>query len=85
MLKTHGSPAAQFGVHYYNERVVPESNKQLIRQILAEVKDGAFARELVREQREGYPRLRRATDEAMRTSLTAADRRLQQLIRPPKA
>ncbi len=81
MLKTHGSPAAQFGVYYYNERVVPESNKQLIREILDEVKDGRFARELVHEQRQGYPRLRRATAEALASSLTEADKRLQAIIR----
>ncbi len=60
---------------------MPESNQQLIRNILAKVKDGSFARELVHDQQQCYARLRGMSDDARRNSLSQADRKLAALIR----
>lgn len=82
MIETHASPACQFGIHAYARRVLPDETKELIRQIVQEIRDGSFARELLEEQREGYPRLRAMTAAARVHHLTETEGRLRRLIKP---
>ena len=81
MIETLASPACQFGIYSYAPRVVPEEARRLIREILREIRDGSFARELLAEQRQGYPRLRAMRAAAGAHPLAAAEARLRELIR----
>jgi ketol-acid reductoisomerase len=81
MVETHASPACQFGIHTHGRRLLPDGTKDLMRQILKEIRDGSFARELLEEQRHQYPRLRAMTAAARAHALTATEQRLRQLLR----
>ncbi len=81
MIETHASPACQFGIHAYARRVLPDETKELIREIIHEIRDGSFARELLEEQRKNYPRLRAMTEAARAHDLTETERRLRQLLK----
>ena len=81
MIETHASPACQFGIHAYVRRVLPDGTKDLIRQIIQEIRDGSFARELLEEQRNNYPTLRAMTEAARAHGLTKTEKRLRQLIK----
>ncbi|MFQ5990693.1 MAG: ketol-acid reductoisomerase [Candidatus Methylomirabilales bacterium] len=83
MIETHASPACQYGIHAYARRVLPDETKNLLRQIVHEIRDGSFARDLLAEQRNDYPRLRAMTKAARAHELTATESRLRQLIRLP--
>ncbi len=51
------------------------------RQIIREIRDGSFARDLLEEQRNNYPRLRAMTDAARAHDWTATEARLRQLLK----
>jgi len=51
------------------------------RQIIREIRDGSFARDLLEEQRNNYPRLRAMTEAARAHDLTATEGRLRQLLK----
>lgn len=84
MIETLASPACQYGIYAYAPRVVPEGTRRLIREILREIRDGSFARELLAEQRQGYPRLRAMREAARAHPLAATEARLRELIRLPR-
>lgn len=81
MIETHASPACQFGIHSYARRVLPDETKDLIRQVIQEIRDGSFARQLLEEQRNNYPRLRAMIEAARATHLTETEGRLRQLLK----
>jgi len=81
MIDTLASPACQVGIHFYAPRVFPDEGRALIRQIIREIKAGAFARELQAEQQAQYPRLRALKDDARAHALSRMEQRLHQLIR----
>ncbi len=80
MVDTLASPACQVGIHFYARRVFPEEGRALIRQIIREIKDGSFARDLLAEQGSQYGRLRALKEEARAHALTETEQRLRQLI-----
>ncbi len=80
MVDTLASPACQVGIHFYAPRVFPEEGRALIRQIIREIKDGSFARELQAEQRSQYARLRALKEEARGHQLSRVEQRLRELI-----
>lgn len=82
MIETHASPACQYGIHAYARRVLPDDTKVLLRQIIQEIRDGSFARDLLEEQRNNYPRLRAMTEAARAHDLTTTEGRLRQLLNP---
>ncbi len=51
------------------------------RQIIREIRDGSFARDLLEEQRINYPRLRAMTEAARAHDLTGTEARLRQLLK----
>ena len=51
------------------------------RQIIREIRDGSFARDLLEEQRYNYPRLRAMTEAARAYYLTGTEARLRQLLK----
>lgn len=81
MIETLASPACQFGIYTYAPRLVPDTMRQLIREVIREIRDGSFARELLAEQQAGYPRLRAMREAARRHALAETEARLRQMIR----
>jgi ketol-acid reductoisomerase len=81
MVETLASPACQFGIHSYAPRLFPEEMRRAVKDIIREIKDGSFARKLLAEQQQGYPRLRTLKDAARSHALAATEARLRQLIR----
>ena len=68
--------------------VLPSGNQSIarfrfaeFRQIIHEIRDGSFARDLLEEQRINYPRLRAMTEAARAHDLTGTEARLRQLLK----
>ena len=74
------SRTSQYGQLLYAERVLPDGEKQLIREIVKEIQTGVFAREWSLEQRLGYPVFRKLWERAMRHPINEAERRLRELV-----
>ena len=81
MIETLASPACQFGIYSYAPRLFPEEMRRALKDVIREIKDGSFARQLLAEQQQGYPTLRTLKDAARGHALAAAETRLRQLIR----
>jgi ketol-acid reductoisomerase len=81
MIDTLASPACQFGIYSYGPQLFPEEMRRAIKDVIREIKDGSFARQLLTEQQQGYPRLRTLKDAACGHALAATETRLKQLIR----
>jgi ketol-acid reductoisomerase len=62
VFQDNTSPTAQFGMAYYAEQVFPDSQKEVIKKIIENIKDGTFAEILKTEGRDGYPRLKSAVE-----------------------
>ena len=84
MIDTLASPACQFGIYSYGARLFPEEMRRAIKDVIGEIKDGSFARQLLTEQQQGYPKLRKMKDAARDHALAATETRLRQLIRPER-
>lgn len=81
MLQSDGSPACRYGVLAHRETVVEEPRvRHEARRILARIRDGSFARELMNDQRAGHPRLRELTDASHALQLGTAERRLRAVL-----
>ena len=70
------SNTAELGATLGGARIVDESVRTRMAEVLAEVRAGRFAEELSREEAEGYPRLERARLDARNTLLEKTRRRL---------
>jgi ketol-acid reductoisomerase len=81
MIETLASPACQFGIYSYAPRLFPDEMRRVLKDVIGEIKDGSFARQLLAEQQQGYRRLRTLKDTARNHPLTATELRLRQLIR----
>ena len=81
MIETLASPACQFGIYSYAPRLFPDEMRRALKDVIREIKDGSFARQLLTEQQQGYPRLRTLKDTARGHALAATETRLKQLIR----
>ncbi len=82
MLETHASPACQVGIHSHMDLVVPEGpTRKLMEEILAEIRDGTFARALVEEQKDGYPNLKEKLLRAREHPLVGAEASLRKMVR----
>jgi ketol-acid reductoisomerase len=81
MIETLASPACQFGIYSYAPRLFPEEIRHAVKDVIREIKDGSFARQLLADQQQGYPKLRAFKDSARGHSLAATEARLRQLIR----
>jgi ketol-acid reductoisomerase len=81
MIETLASPACQFGIYSYAPRLFPEEMRRAVKDVIREIKDGSFARQLLAEQQQGYPRLKTFKDAAHGHPLAATEARLRQLIR----
>ena len=81
MIETLASPACQFGIYSYAPRLFPDEMRRALKDVIREIKDGSFARQLLAEQQQGYPTLRIFKNAARGHALAAAEMRLRQLIR----
>ena len=81
MIETLASPACQFGIYSYAPRLFPEEMRRAVKDVIREIRDGSFARELLAEQQRGYPKLKTMKDSARGDALAATEARLKQLIR----
>jgi ketol-acid reductoisomerase len=81
MIDTLASPACQFGIYSYAPRLLPDEMRRAIKDVIREIKDGSFARNLIAEQKRGYPDLKSFKRAARDHPLTATEARLRQLIR----
>jgi ketol-acid reductoisomerase len=62
------SNTAEYGDYVSGKRVINETSKQAMRDILAEIQDGRFAKDFILEGKAGYPRMNAERTNA-RTSL----------------
>jgi ketol-acid reductoisomerase len=73
------SNTAELGAFVGGRRIVDESVRERMREILSEVRAGRFAEELRQEEASGYARLERARDDARKTLLEDTFRKLRDL------
>lgn len=62
-MRSQISDTAQYGSITRGPRLIDDDVKSRLRNFLDEIRSGHFAEELSRDEREGFPRLRRAMDE----------------------
>jgi len=70
------SNTAELGALLGGRRIIDDSVRERMAEVLAEVRAGRFAEELRKEEAEGYPRLQRARRENRETLLEQTNRRL---------
>jgi ketol-acid reductoisomerase len=70
------SNTAELGAQLGGKRIVDESVRRRMAEVLGEVRAGRFATELKQEEATGYPRLEQARAENCRTLLEETYRRL---------
>jgi ketol-acid reductoisomerase len=70
------SNTAELGALLGGKRIVDDSVRKRMAEVLAEVRAGKFAAELKQEEAEGYPRLRKAREENRRALIEDTYRRL---------
>ncbi|MBS7651689.1 MAG: ketol-acid reductoisomerase [Candidatus Bathyarchaeia archaeon] len=75
------STTSQYGTLTYSSRVMPDSAKGMIKEVIREIKTGRFAREWQLEQQAGYPMFRRLKEEALRHPINEVEERLRRMIR----
>jgi ketol-acid reductoisomerase len=73
------SNTAELGAFVGGRRIVDESVRERMREILRDVRAGRFAEQLQEEEASGYARLERARDDARKTLLEETFRKLRDL------
>ena len=82
MLERDGSPACRFGVLQSRRDLLDvEETRELMRGVLARIRDGSFARDLLEDQRIGHLRLEHMTEESHRLPVSEAEGKLRGLLR----
>ena len=61
-MRSRISDTARYGAITRGPRIINDSVRQELARILDEIRSGAFAKELAREQEEGFPRLKEMVD-----------------------
>ncbi len=75
------SHTSQYGTLTRGPRVMPEEEKELIKEILEEIKDGSFSKEWEEEQKKGYPIFNRLKEEALQHPMNQAEENIGRLIK----
>jgi ketol-acid reductoisomerase len=76
------SNTAELGALLGGKRIIDESVRERMAEVLAEVRSGRFADELTKEEASGYQRLEKARDEARKTLLDETYRKLSGVENP---
>ncbi|MGQ9679819.1 MAG: ketol-acid reductoisomerase [Candidatus Bathyarchaeia archaeon] len=74
------SRTSQYGQLLYAERVMPDSEKEFIRQIVREIKNGTFAREWQMEQYLGFPVFRKLLEKAFAHPINQVEAKLKEKV-----
>jgi ketol-acid reductoisomerase len=85
MIRSHASPACQVGIAHHWQRALGDRDavRSRIRDTIAAIRDGSFARHLMDEQNRDYPELKQWQQERP-AALAAAERSLQRVLRRPR-
>jgi ketol-acid reductoisomerase len=81
MVKQNASPACQYGIYSYEPRLFDHSDRQQIENIIEEIRNGNFARELIDDQKAGHPRLKQMTTEARQRPIVEMEARVRELMK----
>ena len=80
--KNHASPTCQYGICRNSERVLPEEKtKELMRDIIKEIRDLTFVNALNEEAEGGYPNLKAYDDANSCSLLMETQRRIEEFIK----
>jgi ketol-acid reductoisomerase len=79
-MSTSISNTAEYGALTAGPRVMDEQVREHMREVLAEVRDGSFAREFMAEAEAGAPALRDARDQAARHPIERVGKRLRAMM-----
>jgi ketol-acid reductoisomerase len=84
MIRSHASPACQVGIAHHWDSALGERSavRARMRDVIAAIRDGSFARHLVDEQRREYSELT-SWQRQRPASFIAAERSLRRLLRKP--
>ncbi len=74
------SDTAEYGDYTRGPRIVDEGTRKEMRQILEDIRSGAFAREWVAEARAGYPRFSQLREAAARHPIEEVGERLRAMM-----
>ena len=85
MLDSHASPACQAGIaRHWDRSPLPESDlKERIGQVLDQIRDGSFARYLMKQSAQGYPD-RRSWRQGRSARLARTERKLHKTLLHPE-
>jgi ketol-acid reductoisomerase len=81
MLDRNASPACQFGIYTHKDQLITEDSRRQIQTIIDAIKSGAFARELVADQRNGQHRLKQLVDAAHHSDLIPVETAVREVMR----
>ena len=74
------SDTAEYGDYVSGPRVIDASVKERMREILAEIKDGSFARRFIEDQDAGAPEFKKLREQAEQHPIEEVGRRLRSLM-----
>ena len=74
------SDTAEFGDYVAGERVIGEQSRQAMRELLAEVRDGSFARRWIDENRSGRPNFNRSREADVEHQIEQVGRDLRRMM-----
>ncbi|MGH3095022.1 MAG: ketol-acid reductoisomerase, partial [Streptosporangiales bacterium] len=74
------SDTAEYGDYSRGPRIADDHVRQAMRQVLAEIKDGTFAREWIAEDEAGRPNFTRAREEHARHQIEQTGEKLRAMM-----
>jgi ketol-acid reductoisomerase len=81
MLDQNASPACKYGIYTHKEQLITEENRRQIQEIIDVIKNGGFARELVRDQQNGHQRLKQLAEVAHRSDLSRTETAVREVMK----
>lgn len=81
MVKQNASPACQYGIYTYTDKLFDNSDKQRIQGILDEIRNGQFADELIADQQAGNPRLKQMTADAQKSPVVETEAKIRDMMK----
>jgi ketol-acid reductoisomerase len=74
------SNTAEYGDYVSGPRVIGEESKKAMKQILAEIQDGSFAKDFILEGQAGYPRMKAERNNAKNSLLEQTGEKLREMM-----
>ena len=82
-FKNNASPTCQFGVASRVKNVFVPELKEIMEKTLDKITSGQFAKELEREEKEGYPVVKEFFERRKSNLITQSESELMQIIKRP--